>query len=153
MIADLQLNYKPFKNFNADFIFRLDNYNQRGNVFIPRYPYAGVNMAYFNDGYVSEATNRVVQLNNDLNLRYVWDINSNLKLTSYAGYNIQTYRDNLFALEGRDLKPFVETINAFNTLVPGSPLASKASYNLWGFYLQETIAFKNKLFVTVAAKK
>ncbi len=152
MIADLQLNYKPFKNFNADFIFGLDNYNQRGNVFIPRYPYAGVNTAYFNDGYVSEATNRVVQLNNDLNLRYVWDINSNLKLTSYAGYNIQTYRDNLFALEGRDLKPFVETINAFNTLVPGSPLASKASYNLWGFYLQETIAFKNKLFVTVAAR-
>ena len=152
IVADLQLNYKPFKNFNADFIFGLDNYNQRGNVFIPRYPYAGVNTAYYNDGYVSEAANRVVQLNNDLNLRYVLDLNSKIKLTSYAGYNVQSYRDNIFAVEGRDLKPFVETINAFNTLVPGSPLAGQSSYNLWGFYLQETIAFKNKLFFTVAGR-
>lgn len=151
-VSDLQLNYKPFKNFNADFIFGIDNYNQRGNVFIPRYPYAGVNTAYYNDGYVSEAANRVVQLNNDLNLRHVWDINSNVKLTSYAGYNIQSYRDNLFALEGRDLKPFVATINAFNTLVPGSPLAGESKYNLWGFYLQETLGIKNKLFLTVAGR-
>jgi len=152
LVSDLQLNYKPFKNFNADFILGIDNYNQRGNVFIPRYPYAGVNTAYYNDGYVSDAANRVVQLNNDLNLRYVWDINSKVKLTSYAGYNVQSYRDNLFALEGRDLKPFVETINAFNTLVPGSPLAGQSKYNLWGFYLQETIGIKNKLFFTIAGR-
>lgn len=153
MVSDVQLNFKPFKNFNADFIFGLDNYNQKGKVFIPRYPYSPVNGTYFNDGYVSEATNRVVQFNNDLNLRYLWNINKDLKLTSFAGYNVQTYRDQLFAIEGRDLKPFVETINAFNTLLPGSPNAGESKYNLWGYYVQETFGFKDKLFLTVAGRQ
>lgn len=153
MVSDVQLNFKPFKNFNADFIFGLDNYNQKGKVFIPRYPYSPVNGTYFNDGYVSEATNRVVQFNNDLNLRYLWNINKDLKLTSFAGYNVQTYRDQLFAIEGRDLKPFVETINAFNTLLPGSPNAGESKYNLWGYYVQETFGFKDKLFLTLAGRQ
>ncbi|SDW58397.1 SusC/RagA family TonB-linked outer membrane protein [Flavobacterium degerlachei] len=153
MISDIQLNFKPFENFNADFIFGLDNYNQKGTVFIPRYPYSPVNGTYFNDGYVSEATNRVVQFNNDLNLRYLWNINKKVKLTSFAGYNVQSYRDELFAIEGRDLKPFVQTINAFNTLLPGSPSAGQSKYNLWGFYLQETIGFNNKFFVTIAGRQ
>lgn len=153
IISDLQFNYTPFKNFNADLIFGIDNYNQRGNVYIPRYPYAPVNPTYYNDGYVSEATNRVVQFNNDLNLRYLWNINENWKATTFGGYNIQTYRDNFAAIEGRNLKPFVETINAFNTLIPGSPSASQSKYNLWGYYLQETIGFKDKLYVTIAGRQ
>jgi TonB-linked SusC/RagA family outer membrane protein len=153
MVSDIQLNYKPFKNFNADFVFGLDNYNQKGKVFIPRYPYSPVNGTYFNDGYVSEATNRVVQFNNDLNLRYLWNITKNIKLTSFAGYNVQTYRDELFAIEGRDLKPFVQTINAFNTLLPGSPSAGESKYNLWGYYLQETIGINDKLFITIAGRQ
>jgi TonB-linked SusC/RagA family outer membrane protein len=152
IISDLQLNYVPFKNFNADLIFGIDNYNQRGNVYIPRYTYV-VNPAYYNDGYVSEATNRVVQFNNDLNLKYVWNINDKWKATTYGGYNIQTYRDNFVAVEGRNLKPFIETINAFNTLIPGSPSSSQSKYNLWGYYLQETFGYKDKLYVTIAGRQ
>jgi hypothetical protein len=152
IIGDLQLNYTPFKNFNADLIFGVDNYNQRGNVFIPRYPYV-VNPAYYNDGYVSEATNRVVQYNNDLNLRYLWNISEKWNATTYGGYNVQTYRDNFAAIEGRNLKPFIETVNAFNTLLPGSPSSSQSKYNLWGFYLQETVGYKNKLYLTAAIRQ
>lgn len=152
IISDLQLNYTPFKNFNADLIFGIDNYNQRGNVFIPRYPYV-VNPTYYNDGYVSEATNRVVQFNNDLNLRYLWNINDKWKATTYGGYNVQTYRDNFVAIEGRNLKPFIETINAFNTLIPGSPSSSQSKYNLWGYYLQETVGYKDKLYLTIAGRQ
>ncbi|MDN3673277.1 SusC/RagA family TonB-linked outer membrane protein [Flavobacterium branchiarum] len=152
IISDLQLNYVPFKNFNADLIFGIDNYNQRGNVYIPRYPYI-VNPGYYNDGYVSEATNRVVQFNNDLNLKYVWNINEQWKATTYGGYNIQTYRDNFAAVEGRNLKPFIETINAFNTLIPGSPSSSQSKYNLWGYYLQETFGYKDKLYITLAGRQ
>ena len=152
VISDFQLNYKPFKNFTADFIIGLDNFNQKGNVYIPRYPYAGVNPAFFDNGYVSESANKVNQLNNDLNLRYTWEVNQNLKLTTAAGYSIQNYRDKFFAVEGRDLKPFVETINAFNTLISGSPSSGEAKYNVWGYYLQETIGIKDKLFLTAAAR-
>jgi TonB-linked SusC/RagA family outer membrane protein len=152
IISDFQLNYKPFKNFNADFIVGLDNFNQKGNVFIPRYPYAGVNPSFYDDGYVSESANKVNQFNNDLNLRYLWEINKNIKATTSGGYNIQNYKDKFIGVEGRNLKPFVETINAFNTLLDGSPSSSEAKYTIWGYYLQETIGIKNKLFFTAAAR-
>jgi TonB-linked SusC/RagA family outer membrane protein len=152
IITDFQLNYKAFKNFNADLIVGLDNYTQKGSVFIPRYPYAGVNPAFFDNGYVSESSNKVSQLNNDLNLRYLWEINSNIKATTSGGYNVQIYKDNFVAVEGRDLKPFVETINAFNTLIAGSPSSKQAKYNLWGYYLQETVGIKDKLFLTAALR-
>lgn len=152
IVSDFQLNYKPFKNFTADFIIGLDNFNQKGNVYIPRYPYAGVNPAFFDNGYVSESANKVNQLNNDLNLRYLWEINSNIKATTSAGYNVQTYKDKFLAIEGRDLKPFVETINAFNTMLLGSPRSGEAKYNVWGYYLQETVGIKDKLFLTAAAR-
>lgn len=152
IVSDFQLNYKPFKNFTADFIVGVDNFNQKGNVFIPRYPYSGVNPAFFDTGYVSESANKVNQLNNDLNLRYLWEISPNVKLTTSAGYNVQTYKDKFFAVEGRDLKPFVETINAFNTLIAGSPSSGESRYNVWGYYLQETVGIKDKLFLTAAAR-
>ena len=152
IITDFQLNYKAFKNFNADFIVGLDNYTQKGSVFIPRYPYAGVNPAFFDNGYVSESSNKVSQLNNDLNLRYLWEVNQDIKATTSGGYNVQVYKDNFVAVEGRDLKPFVETINAFNTLIAGSPSSKQAKYNLWGYYLQETVGIKDKLFLTAALR-
>lgn len=152
IVSDFQLNYKPFKNFTADFILGVDNFTQKGNVFIPRYPYVAVNPSFFDNGYVSESSNKVNQLNNDLNLRYIYEVNPNLKLTTAAGYNIQNYRDKFFAVEGRDLKPFVETINAFNTLIAGSPSSRESKYNVWGYYLQETIGIKDKLFLTAAAR-
>ena len=152
IISDFQLNYKPFKNFTADFILGVDNLNQKGNVFIPRYPYSNVNPSFFDNGYVSETSNKVNQFNNDLNLRYLWEVNPSIKLTTAAGYNIQNYRDKFFAVEGRDLKPFVETINAFNTLIAGSPSSGESKYNVWGYYLQETVGIKDKLFFTAAAR-
>lgn len=153
VIADVQLNYKPFKNFNADFIVGLDNYNQKGFGYIPRYPYAPVNIGIFNDGFVSETDNKVYQLNNDLNLRYVWNINKNFTATTYGGYNVQFYRDKFFSLSGRDLKPFVESINAANVIIDGGAASGETNYNLWGFYLQETFGYKNKLFVTGAIRQ
>jgi TonB-linked SusC/RagA family outer membrane protein len=152
IIADIQFNYKPFKNFAADFIVGIDNFNTKGTVFIPRYVYPGISLASFSTGYVSETSNKVTQINNDLNLRYVWDITDKFKSTTAGGYNIQFYRDKFTSIEGTDLKPFVENINSFNILQAGSPGSSESKYNLWGFYLQQTFGFANKLFVTGAIR-
>ncbi len=153
IITDLQLNFKPFKNFTADLIFGLDKFTQEGKVFIPRYPYAGVNPGFFNDGYASVANNKVSQFNNDLNLRYLYEVNDNLKLTTSAGYNIQMYRDEFTSSEGRDLKPLIESVNAYNTPLAGVPGAGSEKYNIWGYYLQETIGLYDKLFLTGAIRQ
>jgi TonB-linked SusC/RagA family outer membrane protein len=153
IISDLQFNFKPLKNLSADFIFGIDNYSQVGKVYIPRYPYAGVNPGFFNDGYTSAANNRVSQYNNDLNIRYLYEATENIKLTTTAGYNIQMYRDEFTSVEGRDLKPLIEGVNAYNTPLAGVPGAGSEKYNIWGFYLQETIGLFDKIFVTGAIRQ
>ncbi len=153
IISDVQLNFKPFKNFSADLIVGLDNINQKGFTFIPRYPYSGVNPAFFDNGYASEATNRILQVNNDLNLRYLWQISKDFSATTTAGYNVQLYRDKFYSIAGRDLKPFVETINAPNTIIGGGASTTESKFNLWGFFIQETFGFKNKLFLTGAIRQ
>lgn len=152
IIADFQFNYKPFKKFTVDVITGLDNFNAKGTTFIPRYTYPGIGVGSFNNGYVSEANNKVTQINNDINLKYVWDITDNIKSTTSAGSNIQFYRDKFTSIEGTELKPFVENINAFNILQTGSPGSSESKYNLWGYYLQQTIGIYNKLFLTGAIR-
>jgi TonB-linked SusC/RagA family outer membrane protein len=153
IISDIQLNYKPFKNFTADFIVGLDNYNTKGYGYIPRYPYSPVNIANYNLGFVSETSNKVYQMNNDLNLRYLWEISENFTATTYGGYNIQMYRDKYFSVSGIDLRPFITTINAANTINGGGAVAEESKFNLWGYYLQETFAYKNKLFITGAIRQ
>jgi TonB-linked SusC/RagA family outer membrane protein len=152
VITDATLNYKPFKNFNADLIIGIDTYNQKGTTFIPRYTYAGITAGSFNTGYVSEAINNVLQFNNDLNLNYLWNVTEDLKLTTSAGYNVQMYREQFSATQGVNLKPFVESINAFNDLFNGTVAAGDSQYNIWGYYLQETVGFRNKLFLTGAIR-
>jgi hypothetical protein len=49
-------------------------------------------------------------------------------------------RDKLF-IQGRDLKPFIENINAANTIIGGSASSGETRYNLWGVYL-ETLGYK-----------
>ncbi len=149
VITDVQLNYKPFKNFSADFIVGVDKYNQKGSTFIPRSDFP---VGVFPLGYVAASSNSVTQINNDLNLRYVWDITSDFKSTTSGGYNIQTYRDKFNALAGTNLKPFVEAISAYNVVEAGFPVASEGKYNIWGYYLQQTFGYKNKLFVTGAIR-
>jgi TonB-linked SusC/RagA family outer membrane protein len=152
IISDLQFNFKPLKNLSIDYIFGLDTFNQQGTTFIPKYPYAvvGINAVPFPDGYASEAFNKVTQFNNDLNIKHTWNINDTFKATTSGGYNIQTYRDKFNAVSGRDLKPFIETLSAFNT--PIANIAEKNPYNLWGFYIQETLGIANKLFLTGAIR-
>ncbi len=149
VIADVQLNYKPLKNLFVDLIVGVDKYIQKGGTFIPRSDFP-VNV--FPLGYVSEASNSVTQINNDLNLRYVWNISSDLKSTTSGGYNIQLYRDKFNAIAGTNLKPFVESISAYNIVEAGYPLASEGKYNIWGYYLQQTFGYKNKLFITGAIR-
>ena len=153
IITDLQLNFKPFKNFTADLIFSLYRFSQEGKVYIPRYPYAGVNPGFFNDGYASVANNKVSQFNNDLNLRYLYNLNDDFKLKTAAGYSVQIYRDEFTSSEGRDLKPLIESVNAYNTPLAGVQGAGAEKYNIWGFYLQETVGVYDKFFLTGAIRQ
>ena len=88
-----------------------------------------------------------------MNLRYVWNVNKDFQATTFAGYNVQFNRGTLTSIQGRDLRPFIESINAANTILGGGASTDINKNNIWGYYLQETLGYKNKLFLTGAIRQ
>lgn len=149
-ITDFQVKIFPFKGMTLDYVLGIDAYGQQGNIFIPPYPYAGVNPTYFNDGYASTANNNVFLMNNDINLAYDHKLGDNLTTTTRVGYSNQFSKDAYAVAQGRGLAPFVQTVNGASTIL--TPAANTARFRIWGYYLQETIGFKDRFFLTGALR-
>ena len=150
-IGDIQLNLFPVEGLTINAILGYDNYSLVGNEFHPRMPYAGVAAGFFPDGYVSLATSNVSLLNHDLTVNYSTDLGSSLTSTTTAGYQIQNDRTHFTAQEGRDLAPFVETIAGAANLF-SAPRQSIAHRSIWGYFLQQTFGYKERVFVTLAGR-
>ena len=52
-LLHLHLKIKPTEKLSIDQIIGVDTYNQKGNIYIPVYPYENVNPAYYDDGYIA----------------------------------------------------------------------------------------------------
>ncbi|TXB64951.1 SusC/RagA family TonB-linked outer membrane protein [Phaeodactylibacter luteus] len=148
-ISDFQLKLFPFKGFTIDYILGLDTYGQEGNIFIPPYPYSPVNPTYFNDGYASTANNNVFLINNDINVAYETEFGGITSITK-AGYSDQFSRNTYTVAQGRGLAPFVETVNGASIIL--NPSSNTNQLRIWGYYLQQTFGFKDRLFLTAAAR-
>jgi TonB-linked SusC/RagA family outer membrane protein len=150
VIADGQIHLTPLKGLTVDYIIGVDTYGQAGHIFIPPYPYSPVNTSYYNDGYASEAQNNVTQINNDLNLRYQYQLTDKINLTTYAGFNAQLTREHFQTSQGRALAAFVENISGASNFLGASSMDAKT--NIWGYYLQETFDYNKALYITVAGR-
>ena len=149
-ITDFQLKLFPFDGFSFNYILGLDAYGQQGNIFIPPYPYANVNPTYFNDGYASSANNSVFLINNDINIAYEKNVSDDLVSITQAGYSNQFSKDAFSVAQGRGLAPFVETVNGASIIL--TPSANTGRLRIWGYYLQETLGYKDRLFLTGAVR-
>jgi TonB-linked SusC/RagA family outer membrane protein len=151
VIGDFQVNLAPIKGLGIDYVFGIDTYSQLGQNFFPRIAYAGVNAALFPDGYAATATAQVTQLNNDFNISYQADLTSKLKSTTQLGATFQYDRTNFTQAQGRDMVPFIETINgASNIFVP--PTESRTERSIQGYFVQQTFNYNEYLFVTAAGR-
>jgi outer membrane receptor protein involved in Fe transport len=148
-IGDLQLIATPFAGFKINYVLGIDHISQFGKIFIPRYPYAGVNTAFFNDGYASSASSPVMLINNDINLSYTKEAGQ-FSFTTYGGYNHQFNKDRYVVVQGRNMAPFVENVNGAAT--PLLTTDARGIFQIYGFYLQEVVGFKNQLFLTLAGR-
>lgn len=149
-ITDFQVKLFPFDGLSIDYIVGIDAYAQVGNIFIPPYPYAPVNPTYFNDGYASTANANVFLINNDINAAYEFDISSNIKSITRAGFSSQFSKNQFTVAQGRGLAPFVETVNGASTIL--TPSSNTARVQIWGYYLQQTFGIKDRLFLTLAGR-
>tara|TARA_R110002033_G_scaffold28871_4_gene64832 strand:- start:4976 stop:8026 length:3051 start_codon:yes stop_codon:yes gene_type:complete len=145
-IPNAHLKITPFENFTIDQIIGIDTYNQKGNIFIPVYPYAGVNPAYFDQGFVSTAEAKVFNWNYDINANYDIDINDKLNSSTTAGYSFQASKLEFDATQGRDL----DANNNATVDLQTQPIDTKL--DIFGFFLQETLSYQDKLFFTLAGR-
>lgn len=147
-ISNLKLSIFPLEGLQLDVITGMDAFSQVGTQYIPVYPYAGVNPAFYASGYASAANNVSFQYNTDLNLTYnknFGDISSNTAI----GYNYQNSRVDYTQSNGEFIAPGVTSVN-------GSPVRltsySLARYWIDGYFAQQTFGYKNQLFLTGAAR-
>lgn len=145
-IPNLHLKIQPIEKLTIDQILGIDSYTQKGHILIPVYPYDNVNPAYFNDGYLGDAEAKVFNLNYDINVSYDTDFSENINSKTTIGYSFQSSKLQFDGTHGRGL----DASNKFTTelqLNPGDP-----ELQIFGFFLQETLSFSDKLFITLAGR-
>jgi TonB-linked SusC/RagA family outer membrane protein len=147
-IADLQFTAHPMEGLTLSYIFGIDNASQLGRNFSPIYPYA-VNVAYFNKGYVANNTANTTLVNNDFTATYAKAFGA-FTTSTVVGFNHQYSHDQISITEGRDLAPFVTTINGASVILP--PRFADLTSTLMGGFVQETFGYGDRLFLTLAGR-
>ncbi len=150
-VADLKLNLTPVSGLSIDVTNGFDTYSQIGNTYQARIPYPAVSAAFFPDGYVSYARFNYFQWTLDGVASYKFNLLRDLQSTSSAGYSAQYIKTTYAAQEGRDLIPIVRTIGAAQNLFT-LPVDVRTQQSIFGYFFQQTLGYKNKLFLTVAGR-
>ena len=150
-LSDVKLNLTPIAGLNIDFTTGFDTYSQQGYEFHGRVPYAPVAASFFPDGYVSNAKFNYYQWTGDVVASYKFGISKDLQSTTSAGYSAQYIKTAFSGQEGRDLIPLVKTISAAQNLF-NPPVDSRTEQSIFGSFFQETFGYRNRLFITGAAR-
>ncbi len=144
LIGDLQVNMTPVKNLTINYTLGYDNSTQLATGFIP----IGNTSPSYSTGYARRADRIALLMNNDLNASYKAKVGE-FEFTTAAGATAQTERISLSGITGTQLSPGNEVASSGTSLAVTD---NRSTLNILGFYAQETIGFKNKLFVTGAVR-
>ncbi len=144
-ITDVQLTLTPFEGFRMNYTFGYDYSNSEGNLYVPK----GVNKRP--KGEVQKSTIESKMMNSDFNMSYQFDLTDDLKSTTGFGYSYQKENNQIFSVSNDQVGP-IEGIIVTDpaNATGGVDYRTEASY--WGGFLQQTFAYKNKLFLTLAGR-
>lgn len=150
-LSDVKLALTPISGLNLDLTTGFDTYGQQGFEFHNRVPYGPVAATFFPDGYVANAKYNYYQWSGDAVASYKIDIGNDVQFTTSAGYSAQYIKTAYSAQEGRDVNPLVKTISSAQNFF-NPPVDTRTEQSIFGLFFQEAIGFKNKLFLTAAAR-
>jgi hypothetical protein len=158
IIANSTLKLFPIKNLTIDYTVGVDNSTSNGSTLIPPFAY-NVSTGFFGggasldpalNGYASAASNSSFLINNEVNGTYQAELTDQISSTSQVGYSFQYEKSRYGLLNGRGLAPFVETVNAASTVLPG--VDGRSEYSINGAYLQQNFKYKDHFFLTGAIR-
>ncbi len=144
-IGSAKLILTPFKGWSFDYTLGIDTYDQDATAFIP----IGTTAPGLANGFSRHAKYDVLQLNNDVNLRYQTTIGRSIESTTLLGGTLQYERFQTLAAEAKDLSPVVQIVPGGATQAIGE---SRGERVIYGFFAQQTFGFKNRLFATFAGR-
>ena len=150
-LSDVKLTLTPVSGLNIDLTTGFDTYGQQGFEFHDRAPYGPVAATFFPDGYVANAKLNYYQWTGDAVASYRFDLATDLQSTSSLGYSAQYIKTAYSAQEGRDLAPLVRTVSAAQNLFT-APVDTRTEQSIYGYFFQEVLGYKNKLFLTGAGR-
>lgn len=144
-ISDVQIGLTPIKGLKIGYTFGYDQSNSEGLLYIPN----GFNTKP--NGISEKTMLKSVLINNDFNASYLFEISESLKSTTGLGYSYQSEAIDRFGVKN-DLVGAIDGVVVTNpsAAVGGADYRGKASY--WGGYLQQSFAYNDKLFVTLAGR-
>jgi TonB dependent receptor len=147
-VTSAKLSLFPIEGLKFDIIAGLDGFSQVGTQYIPLYPYAGVNTAFYSSGFASTANNISSLYNTDLNLSYQKSF-GDFSSSTMVGYNYQNSRVDYTQSNGEAISPGFESVN-------GSPnrITTFAQSRYWidGYFGQQTFGYKDFVYLTGAAR-
>jgi TonB-linked SusC/RagA family outer membrane protein len=148
-MANLQLTAHPIEGMTLTYTLGVDNTNQLGRNFSPIFPYP-VNALYYDKGYAANNTALTNLINHDLIANYSKNFGE-ISTNTVVGYNYQGAREQVGITEGRDLAPFVTTVNGASVRLT-SALVDVTS-TLQGVFVQETFGYGDRIFLTAALRQ
>lgn len=144
-IGDAQLNLTPLPGLGIDFTFGLDTYSQLATGYIP----PNNTTPSYNAGYSRKSEASILQLNNDLNIRYQASPTEWLKSTTGIGATLQYDRSFTTGITAQQLGVFGQTINNGANILAAE---SRTERSFFGVFAQQTFGLFNRFFVTAAGR-
>lgn len=142
-ITDFRMEMRPFTGFSLDYTFGYDYSNSIGKLYVP----VGFNTTP--QGVSQKEMLDEIKVNNDINARYTFDITDDIISTTSAGYSLQYEKYQILSLSAENMIPSVESTNAGTVTDRNDYTAEKS---IRGYYLQQTLGFQDKLFLTGAIR-
>ena len=142
-IGSLQFTATPLNHLSLEYRIGFDQYRENANRQIP----IGSSAGYIT-GFSQQATQDALLVNNDITgtHTYTWD---DLGFTTTAGFSHSYYEGTVVTASVRDLIP-VATILSSGATATASEFREKRI--IYGSFLQETIGYMDKLFLTGALR-
>lgn len=143
-ITSVALDAKITEKLTANYTLGLDYFNQSATGFIPLN-----NTSPNPNGFARRSDINNFQYNSDLNFSYKTPITEAWSSTTTAGGSWQYEEFDRIGINADGLPPIVETATSGSIVEQGE---SRSQISYWGSFLQQSFAFRDKLYVNGAVR-
>jgi len=146
-IGSTKFTWTPLSNLLFDYTIGLDNVGFEQRQFVPRNAVLGTAPLVTGRSQSVFENNRVV--NQDGVTSYSWGLADNLDMRTTGGFNYTSQRVRITQASANGLAPVGELVSAGSVF---SATQSDVELRTLGFYGQQEIGFRDKLFLTAAVR-